>query len=89
VELPSALPYILSGMEVGIVFTTTGAVVGEFLGGNVGLGHLAVVTLTELRVERLFGVILLLTILGFLLSFAVGLLHRLAIPWHESQIAKM
>ena len=41
-ELPSAGPYILTGMEVGIVLAIIGAIVGEFVGGNVGLGHLAV-----------------------------------------------
>ena len=40
-ELPSALPYILTGMEVGIVLAIIGAIVGEYLGGNSGLGYLA------------------------------------------------
>ena len=38
-ELPSSLPYILTGMEVGIVLAIIGAIVGEYLGGNSGLGY--------------------------------------------------
>ena len=41
-EFPSALPYILTGMEVGVVLAIIGAVVGEYLGGSQGLGNLAV-----------------------------------------------
>lgn len=85
-EVPSALPFILGGMEIGIVLTTIGAVVGEFLAGGSGLGHLAVMTLQELEVDRLFGIILLLTILGFVLYYAIVLLRKVAIPWHQSEV---
>lgn len=84
VELPHALPYILAGMEVGIVLAQIGAIVGEYLGGSQGLGYLAVATLNQLQVGRLFGVIFVLTAMGFLLYSAVGVLRRVAIPWHES-----
>jgi NitT/TauT family transport system permease protein len=83
-ELPSALPNILTGMEIGIVLAIIGAIVGEFIGGNQGLGYLSVVTLQELQVDTLFGVILLLTMIGLALYFAVMMLRRLLVPWHES-----
>jgi NitT/TauT family transport system permease protein len=83
-DLPSALPYILTGMEVGIVLATIGAVVGEYLGGNSGLGYLAVDTLAAFEVDALFAVIVLLTILGFALYMCVVGLRRFLIPWHES-----
>jgi NitT/TauT family transport system permease protein len=83
-ELPSALPYVLAGMEVGIVLAVIGAVVGEYLGGSEGLGHLAVATLNAFQVDALFAVILLLTVMGFGLWLLVVLLRRAVIPWHES-----
>lgn len=83
-DLPSSLPYILTGMEVGIVLATIGAVVGEYLGGNEGLGHLAVDTMAAFEVDALFGVIVLLTILGFVLYLGVVSLRRVLTPWHES-----
>jgi NitT/TauT family transport system permease protein len=83
-ELPSALPYILTGMEVGIVLATIGAVVGEYLGGSEGLGSLAVATLNALQVDTLFAVILLLTLIGLALYLGILWLRRLLIPWHES-----
>lgn len=83
-DLPSSLPHIIAGMEVGIVLAQIGAIVGEYLGGSQGLGFLAVQSLNQLDVGRLFGVIVVLTAMGYLLHSSVGLLRRVAIPWHES-----
>ncbi len=83
-EWPSALPSILTGMEVGIVLATIGAVVAEFLAGSEGLGWLSVAYLNQLQVDRLFGVIVLLSVLGFVLYAMVAGLRRLLVPWHQS-----
>ncbi len=85
-EYPSTLPYILAGMEVGIVFAVVGAVVGEYLGGDQGLGYRVVTSLNNLEAETLFAVIVVLTLFGFLLYLAVVLLKRFLIPWHDSAI---
>jgi NitT/TauT family transport system permease protein len=85
-EYPSTLPYVLAGMEVGIVFAVVGAVVGEYLGGDQGLGYRIVTSLNNLQAETLFAVILVLTIFGFLLYLAVVALKRFLIPWHDSTI---
>lgn len=84
IELPSALPSILTGMEVGIVLATVGAVVAEYLGGSEGLGWLALISLNYLRVDQLFGVIVLLSLLGFALHTTVVSLRRVLVPWHAS-----
>ena len=85
-EYPSTLPYVLAGMEVGIVFAVVGAVVGEYLGGDQGLGYRIVTSLNNLEAETLFAVILVLTLFGFLLYLAVVVLKRFLIPWHDSTI---
>jgi NitT/TauT family transport system permease protein len=61
-----------------------GAIVGEYLGGSVGLGYQLVQTLNNLDAPALFGVILMLSALGLLLYFLVTVAKRLSIPWHES-----
>ncbi len=83
-ELPSAMPYTLAGMEMGIVFATIGAVVGEFLGGNSGLGYLTISRLNSFQIEGLFSAIVILTALGFILYSTVVMIKRVAIPWHDS-----
>jgi NitT/TauT family transport system permease protein len=87
-ELKSTLPYVFAGMEVGIVFAIIGSVVGEYLGGNEGLGYLVVRTLNDLDAPALFATIILLSILGLILYFVVNGLKRFVIPWHESVYTK-
>lgn len=83
-DFHSTLPYVFAGMEVGIVFALIGAIVGEYLGANEGLGNLVVVSLNALNAPQLFAVIILLAALGSVLYFAVSGVKRLMIPWHES-----
>ena len=85
-EYPSTLPYILAGMEVAIIFAVIGAIVGEYLGGDQGLGYQIVTSLNNLEAERLFAVIFCLTLFGFILYLAVVALKRFLIPWHASTI---
>jgi NitT/TauT family transport system permease protein len=83
-DVPSASPYLLTGMEVGIVLALIGCVVAQFLGGNDGLGYLLVAKMNAYQTDLLFAVILLLTIIGFVFYLMIGALRRLLIPWHES-----
>lgn len=84
IELPNALPTILTGLEVGVVLAVTGAIVGEFLGGSSGLGFQTIASMNSFNTPRLFGVILLLTLMGYLLHLIVSSLRRWLVPWHES-----
>ena len=83
-ELPHTTPFILAGMELAVVQATIGAIVGEYLGGDQGLGRYAVNLQNNLQVDRLFGAILIMAIFGFTLYTAVTSVRRLLIPWHES-----
>jgi NitT/TauT family transport system permease protein len=83
-ELPSALPYLLTGMEVGVVFAIIGAVVGEYLGGNSGLGYLLIAKMNAYETVGLFATIVHLTLIGFMFYWLMSSARRLLIPWHES-----
>ncbi len=83
-ELPSALPYILTGLEVGIVLAIIGAIVGEYLGGNQGLGRMLIERMNAFEMDEMFAILIHLSLVGFLLYFAVGALRRVLIPWHAS-----
>ncbi|MGX1101107.1 ABC transporter permease [Amorphus sp. MBR-141] len=83
-DLPTALPVILAGCEVAVVMSMIGAIVGEFIGGNEGLGYLAVAMLQELRVPDLFAVIVLLTLIGLSLYTVISSLRGWLTPWHAS-----
>ena len=83
-EMRSLQPYLFAGMEVGIVLATTGAIVGEYLGGSVGLGAMVVRAMNSLDAARTFALILLLSLIGLALYLIVNEAKRFFIPWHES-----
>jgi NitT/TauT family transport system permease protein len=83
-DLPSAAPLILAGMEVGIVFAVVGCIVAEFLGGNAGLGYMLVAEMNAYQTDLLFAVILLLTAVGFVCYTMIWTARRLLTPWTKS-----
>lgn len=84
VEMPHTTAYILAGMELAVVQATIGAIVGEYLGGDRGLGRYAVDLQNSLQIDKLYGAILIMTLFGFVLYSIVTSARRLLIPWHES-----
>lgn len=81
VRLPSALPFIFAGLDVGIVLSVIGAIVGEFVGANAGLGYLLLVYNSELRVAAVFALLVILGTLGIILHSVVKLVQRRVMFW--------
>ena len=86
-RLPNALPYLFSSLKVASTLAVIGAVIGEFVGGNEGLGHLIIIANTELRTSMSFVSLFALSILGFLLYGLVVLAERVFMPWEKWQSA--
>ena len=76
IQLPGALPYILSGMKVGAILAVAGAIVGEFLGSDKGLGYLMLQVQVTLDTPAMFMAVLMITALGMLLYGIVLVLER-------------
>ena len=79
IQLPGALPYIFSGMKVAAVLAVAGAIVGEFLGSDRGLGYLMLQVQVTLDTPAMFMAVGLITLLGMLLYGAVLLMERLLV----------
>lgn len=75
-KLPAGLPTILSGARVAIVLALVGAVVGEFIGGQIGLGATIIAAQGMMDTPLMFAVFVVLTGLGLLLYQCVVLLER-------------
>ncbi|HKW82014.1 MAG TPA: ABC transporter permease, partial [Casimicrobiaceae bacterium] len=81
IRLPSALAHIFGGFKVSIVFAATGAIVAEFVGSNSGLGYLLLRATSYLDMPLIFAVLVALSAIGIVFSYAVQLLERLCMPW--------
>lgn len=79
IQLPGALPYIFSGMKVGAILAVAGAIVGEFLGSDKGLGYLMLQVQVTLDTPAMFMAVIMITLLGMLLYGFVLLLERLLV----------
>jgi NitT/TauT family transport system permease protein len=79
VQLPGALPYIFSGMKVAAILAVAGAIVGEFLGSDKGLGYLMLQVQVTLDTPAMFMAVLLITLIGMLLYGIVLGLERLLV----------
>jgi len=79
IQLPSALPYIFSGMKIGAILAVAGAVVGEFLGSSRGLGYLMLQVQVTLDTAAMFMAVILITLIGVVLYGLVIGLERLMI----------
>ena len=81
-RLPTSLPYLFSGLKVAATLAVAGAVVGEFVGADKGLGYLLLVTNSNMETALMFATIVALTIIGLVFFYAVEFLEQLLIPWH-------
>ena len=78
---PWALPHFFAGLKVGVSVATIGAVIGEWVGAQQGLGYLMIQANARLNVDMVFAAILWLSVMGLSLWTLVGLLERKVISW--------
>jgi NitT/TauT family transport system permease protein len=76
IQLPGALPYVFAGMKVAAILAVAGAIVGEFLGSDKGLGYLMLQVQVTLDTPAMFMAVILITLIGMLLYGLVLLLER-------------
>jgi NitT/TauT family transport system permease protein len=85
IRLPNALPLIFGGLKISITLAVVGAVVGEFVGGDAGLGYLLLVANGSMDTPLLFAGIFGLTVLGVAFFLLIEIAERLAIPRHAER----
>jgi NitT/TauT family transport system permease protein len=85
IRFPCALPSLFAGMKVAISLALVGAIVGEFVSSQRGLGYVILSAQGTFDTVRVFAAIFVLAVMGVLLFWVVSAAERLAIPWHSSQ----
>lgn len=84
VRFPMALPFIFSGLKVAITLSVMGAVVGEFVGSDKGLGYIIVSATSYWKANLAFGAMILLSLIAILLFGLISLIERAICPWYTS-----
>jgi NitT/TauT family transport system permease protein len=85
VRFPNALPSLFAGAKIGISFALIGAIVGEFVAGERGLGYVILTSQATFNSTRAFAAIVVLGVLGTIMFFMIEAVERWTLPWHVSQ----
>ena len=81
IRLPYAVPFIFSGLKVAIALAVVGAVVGEFVNADKGLGYLIITATAFFKTPVAFGALILLSVMGIVLFQVVVIIERIFFPW--------
>jgi NitT/TauT family transport system permease protein len=84
IKIFCAMPHIFAGAKVAMSLALVGAIVGEFVSSQRGLGYVILSAQGMFDTPRVFAAITILAVLGLALVGAIGLIERLALPWHYS-----
>jgi len=85
IKIPQALPAFFSGLKIAASYSIIGAVVAEWLGGNMGLGVYMIRVRRTYSFDRMFAVIILVSVLSLLLIKLVTLLEKKCMPWKRKK----
>ena len=81
VRLPASLPYIFVGLDVAIVLSVIGAIVGEFVGAKTGIGVLILQANFGLDLASMFAVLVLIAVTGVVLNLILRLIETKLCFW--------
>ncbi len=84
-RFPNALPFIFAGLNTAIVFSVIGAIVGEFVGANKGVGFLILQANYQLDIAGAFSLFVVLSIMGVCLHATLRFAERRLVFWAASE----
>lgn len=82
-RVPVALPYLFTGCKIAITFAVIGAVIGEFVAAQEGLGYMILMSTAQSQTPLAFAAIILLTVISIVLFYAIEILERAVVDWRH------
>ena len=83
IQLPNSLPYMFSGLKITSTTAVVGAIVGEFIASDKGLGSVIISSQTTLSTPAIFGSLIYISVIGMGLFWAVEGLEKYLMPWER------
>lgn len=85
IRFPNAVPYIFAGLKLNATMSVTGAIVGEFVASELGLGSMIITGGVTLETPSIFASLLLIAALGLALYGLVVALECMMAPWGQRE----
>lgn len=88
VQLPAVMPYFFSGLKISATYSVMGAIIGEWLGGSVGLGVYMTRSMYSFKTSHMFAAIFIVVVLSLALFKLAELLSWISMPWNRTDQTK-
>ena len=85
IRIPNSLPYIFAGLKICATLCVVGAIVGELIASDKGLGYIIINSQFTMDTPPIFGSLIMISVIGVTLSWLVSLLERILMPWYRSE----
>lgn len=86
VRFPNALPFIFDGLKIGVTLAIVGAVVGEFVASETGVGFIALFAMTNYNIPLVFSVVGLMSLIAVAAFFTLYLVQDKLVHWREAAL---
>ncbi|MBD3306051.1 ABC transporter permease subunit [candidate division KSB3 bacterium] len=84
IQLPNSLPYLFTGLKICSTMCVVGAIVGEFIASDRGLGYIIINSQYTMDTPPIFAALILVSVIGGVLFGLVALAEKLLMPWHQT-----
>lgn len=89
IRIPNSLPYIFAGLKICSTLCVVGAIVGEFIASDRGLGYIIINSQFTMDTPPIFASLILISAIGVVLSWLVSLLEKILMPWYRSETVQV
>lgn len=83
VKIPAAMPPFFSGLRIAATYSIMGAIIGEWMGAEKGLGYFMTLAQKGFQTDQVLAAVVVICLLSLLLVKTVDLLEYLLIPWNR------
>lgn len=85
IKLPSSISHFFAGLRISVSYSVVGAVISEWLGGFNGLGVYMTRVKKSYSFDKMFAVILLISVISLILMEGVAFLQKISMPWTKGK----
>lgn len=86
IQIPNSLPYLFTGLKICSTMCVVGAIVGEFIASDRGLGYIIINSQYTMDTPPIFASLILVSVIGGVLFGIVVLCEKILMPWHQSEV---
>lgn len=84
VVAPGAMPWVVSGLKLNVGFAVVGAIVGEYISSDAGVGHMILLGSSNFTVSLVLAGLVVVMAIVLVLSFLMNLLERFLLSWERT-----